>query len=194
MAGDLGYRPRRDHLHRSHGGRHPLQSRRRGDLRLHRRRGPREERANADAGPLPEDHDAYLANYHTSGQPKAIGRIREVQACRKNGESFPIELSVSEARVADQVIYSAFIRDVSERRAMEDALIEARHRAEQRARLADIGAITARIVHDLGNPLAGLSMQAQLIQRRVARNPDRPTRISRRRRKASSARSSASTA
>ena len=125
--------------------------------------------------PYADEHDAYLENYHATHAPKAIGRIREVQAQRKNGEVFPIELSVSEARVADQVVYSAFIRDVSERRAMEGALTEARRVAEQRERLADIGAITARIVHDLGNPLAGLSMQAQLIQRRVTRNPDRPS-------------------
>jgi two-component system sensor kinase FixL len=125
--------------------------------------------------PYQDEHDTYLANYHSTGAPKAIGRIREVQARRKTGEVFPIELSVSEARVADQVIYSAFIRDVSERRAMEGALNEARRLAEQRERLADIGAITARIVHDLGNPLAGLSMQAQLIHRRVTRHPDRPS-------------------
>lgn len=124
--------------------------------------------------PYQEEHDTYLANYHETGAPKAIGRVREVQARRNNGEVFPIELSVSEARVADQVIYSAFIRDVSERRAMENALDEARRLAEQRERLADIGAITARIVHDLGNPLAGLSMQAQLIHRRVTRTPERP--------------------
>ncbi len=126
--------------------------------------------------PYQEEHDGYLDNYHTSGAPKAIGRIREVQARRRNGEVFPIELSVSEARVGDQVIYSAFIRDVSERRTMENDLAEARRHAEQRERLADIGAITARIVHDLGNPLAGLSMQAQLIHRRVTRDPDRPGR------------------
>ena len=125
--------------------------------------------------PYTDEHDSYLANYHATHAPKAIGRIREVQARRKNGDVFPIELSVSEARVGDQVIYSAFIRDVSERRAMQGALIEARRLAEQRERLADIGAITARIVHDLGNPLAGLSMQAQLIHRRVTRNPDRPS-------------------
>jgi two-component system sensor kinase FixL len=125
--------------------------------------------------PYQEEHDQYLAHYHATREPKAIGRVREVQACRKNGEIFPIELAVSEARVGDEVIYSAFIRDVSERRAMEGALTEARRLGEQRERLADIGAITARIVHDLGNPLAGLSMQAQLINRRVTRSPDRPS-------------------
>jgi len=126
--------------------------------------------------PYREEHDAYLATYQSTGVPKAIGRIREVQAQRKSGEIFPIELSVSEARVGDQVIYSAIIRDMSERRAIEVELEKARRLAEQRERLADIGAITARIVHDLGNPLAGLSMQAQLIQRRVSRSPERPSR------------------
>ncbi len=126
--------------------------------------------------PYRVEHDDYLVRYQGGAEPKAIGRIREVQAQRKNGETFPIELSVSEARVGSQLIFSAIIRDTSERRAMEADLEAARRLAEQRERLADIGAITARIVHDLGNPLAGLSMQAQLIQRRVTRHPDRPGR------------------
>jgi len=126
--------------------------------------------------PYRDEHDGYLATYRATGERKAIGRIRVVQAQRKNGEIFPAEISVSEARMADQVIYSAIIRDISDRRAMEVELEEASRLAEQRQRLADIGAITARIVHDLGNPLAGLSMQAQLIHRRVTRNPERPGR------------------
>ena len=126
--------------------------------------------------PYRAEHDAYLARYRSGGPPRAIGRIREVEAQRKSGAVFPIELSVSEARLDDQVIYSAFIRDVSERRTMERELVEARQLAAQRERLADIGAITARIIHDLGNPLAGLSMQAQLIARRVAREPERLAR------------------
>jgi len=126
--------------------------------------------------PYRDAHDGYITTYQATGEPQAIGRIREVQAQRKTGEIFPIELSVSEARVADQVIYSAIIRDMSDRHALEVELEEARRLAGQRERLADIGAITARIVHDLGNPLAGLSMQAQLIHRRVTRNPERPGR------------------
>lgn len=126
--------------------------------------------------PYRAEHDRYIAAYRASGIPKAIGRIREVTAERKNGEVFPIELSVSEARVGDDVIYSAILRDMSERHAMEAELDTARRLADQRERLADIGAITARIVHDLGNPLAGLSMQAQLIHRRVHRSPERPSR------------------
>jgi PAS domain S-box-containing protein len=60
--------------------------------------------------PYRSEHDRYVADYRTTRVPKAIGRIREVQAQRKSGEVFPIELSVSEARVGDQAIYSAIIR------------------------------------------------------------------------------------
>ena len=140
--------------------------------------------------PYSEEHSRYLRDYRRTGVPKAIGRVREVYARRKNGEVFPIELSVSEARLGRQLVYSAIIRDVTERRRAEEnlrttneslqreitqrirteaELLEARHLAQQRERLADIGAITARIVHDLGNPLAAVSMQAQLILRRAER-------------------------
>ena len=120
--------------------------------------------------PNAEWHDQYLENYRKTRQPKAIGRIREVEARRKSGEVFPVELSVSEARVGRQVIYCAIIRDVSDRRSAQAELIELQKLVQQRERLADIGAITAKIVHDIGNPLAGLLMQAQLIERRAQRS------------------------
>jgi two-component system sensor kinase FixL len=124
--------------------------------------------------PYATEHDQYLERYRTTGTAQAIGRIREVHARRKTGEVFPIELAVSEARVGDEVIYSAIIRDMSERQAIQAELATARQLAQQRERLADIGAITARIVHDLGNPLAGVSMQAQLLLRRASRHPATP--------------------
>lgn len=117
--------------------------------------------------PYREEHDRYLQSYRDTGVAKAIGRIREVEARRKNGEIFPIELSVSEARIGDERLFTAIIRDVSERRRAEEQIASLRREAQQRERLADIGAITAKVVHDIGNPLAGLSMQAQLVLRRA---------------------------
>jgi PAS domain S-box-containing protein len=251
--------------------------------------------------PNRDEHDAYLQRYESTGEARAIGRIRSVQGRRKNGEVFPIELSVSKAHIGDEVLYTAILRDISERTAIEEALrferdfaerliataqmivlvldpsgrierynafmeqvsgrrladvrgadwfttfiperdrermralcrdalsagqlrghvspivtADGRERqiewntktlldgeghligllctgedisdriaaelelrelqsaAQERARLAEIGAITAKVVHDLGNPLAALSMQAQLILRRARRGDFQP--------------------
>jgi PAS domain S-box-containing protein len=64
--------------------------------------------------------------------------------------------------------------DVTERLRAEAELRELQKVSQQRERLADIGAITAQIVHDVGNPLAGISMQAQLILHRARRDEHQP--------------------
>ena len=120
--------------------------------------------------PYCNEHAEYVARYERTGEARAIGRVRDVQALRKNGEVFPIELSVSEARNAQEHIYTAIVRDVSERVRTQAELHELQQHARQRERLADIGAITAHLVHDLGNPLAAISMQAQLLIRKLERN------------------------
>ena len=77
------------------------------------------------------EHTSHLRAYERTGLAGAIGQIRDVQARRKNGETFPIELSVSEARFGETISYVAIIRDVSERYATQEALRRERDLAEQ---------------------------------------------------------------
>jgi two-component system sensor kinase FixL len=124
--------------------------------------------------PYRDEHAGYLRSYLETGAAKAIGCVRRVVAQRKNGTTFPIELSVSEVRMQDETLFNAIIRDVSEReRALTEHLALSRL-LQQSERLADIGAVTARIVHDFGNPLAGLLMTVQQMLRRIERDGGQP--------------------
>jgi two-component system sensor kinase FixL len=76
--------------------------------------------------PYRDEHSGYIRSYQRTGEKRAIGRIRDVEARRKSGEVFAMELSVSEARVGDELLYTAIIRDVSALRRAQ-AWAEVRH-------------------------------------------------------------------
>lgn len=112
--------------------------------------------------PYASEHDGYIERYEHTHEARAIGRIRMVAAKRKNGEVFPIELSVTEVRMEGEVQYAAFIRDISERTRLQERLLE-------RERLAMIGTTAAKLVHEIGNPLNSMSVAIQLLQRRLSK-------------------------
>lgn len=72
------------------------------------------------------------------------------------------------------VMLAGLAIDITERRHVEAQIRDLQRLAAQRDRLSDIGAVAAQVVHDLGNPMAALSMQAQLLVRRARRGGDQP--------------------
>jgi PAS domain S-box-containing protein len=116
------------------------------------------------AEPYATEHDGYIEHYEKTGEARAIGRIRTVTAKRKNGELFPIELSVTKIAEDQNVQYGAFIRDVSEKARLQSQLME-------NERLITIGTTAAKIGHELANPLNGMSLTIQLLEQRINRQP-----------------------
>lgn len=66
-----------------------------------------------------ERHDSYLDNYARTGHRKIIGIGRILTARHRDGYTFPIELSVGEAEVEGQRIFTGFVRDLTERQQSE---------------------------------------------------------------------------
>ncbi len=98
--------------------------------------------------PYRDHHDGYLANYLRTSQAKIIGIGREMVGQRKDGSLFPMELSIGEVRLGDRRLFTELVRDISERRHLEQAVAAAAE--QERARIA-------RELHDgLGQQLGGL--------------------------------------
>jgi diguanylate cyclase (GGDEF)-like protein/PAS domain S-box-containing protein len=73
-------------------------------------------------------HDSYLIKYLKTGQAKIIGvRGREVIAVRKNGDAFPMEMSVSEMVLGGQRYFIGIVRDITERKQAEQKIAHLAH-------------------------------------------------------------------
>ena len=72
--------------------------------------------------PYHREHDDYLRNYLETREPKIIGFGRKVEARRKGGTTFPIEISVGEVASHGEPQFVGIIRDVTESQRMEQRL------------------------------------------------------------------------
>lgn len=82
--------------------------------------------------PYSSQHDSYIASYLDSGIRRIIGAGREVQGLRRDGTIFPIDLAITEMRDGDLRTFIGVVRDITQRKRVENALVEgeARFRAQ----------------------------------------------------------------
>src|SRR5258708_16014583 len=119
----------------------------------------REEAAGRELVPLiiPEElrEDQGLA---MEGRPhdepsQIIGQRLEFVALRADKTRFPIELSVSRIDAADGFFFTAWIRDLTERRQTEEALRLSEAQLRQAQKMEAVGRLAGGVAHDLHHVL-----------------------------------------
>ena len=109
------------------------------------------------AEPYRSEHDHYLANYFRTGIRKAIGKNRQVAGRKKDGSSFPCEISITEANFGDSRNFVGLIRDLTQERELSLKFAQAE-------RLAAVGELAAGVSHEINNPINTVLNCAQLLK------------------------------
>jgi PAS domain S-box-containing protein len=115
--------------------------------------------------PYAEHHDQYLANYVKTREAKIIGIGREVVGRRKDGSTFPMHLSVGEARQDGESNFVGIIHDLTERKRTEEQLVQAQ-------KMESVGQLSGGIAHDFNNLLTVIIGNSEMLKEKLRARPD----------------------
>lgn len=116
--------------------------------------------------PYHSQHDGYVARYFSSREARLKG-FKEVSGLRKDGTTFPAELSVSATRAGEKHKVTGIVRDITARVEAEASikqhnqalselnlkLQESQNHLMQSEKMASIGQLAAGVAHEINNPI-----------------------------------------
>ncbi|MEP7307488.1 MAG: PAS domain S-box protein, partial [Acidobacteriota bacterium] len=106
--------------------------------------------------PYHTEHDTYFARDLAMGVQQIIGTGREVTGRRRDGNTFPLHVSVGKITGEGEQRFTGILHDLSARVRIEKQLRE-------QTSLAQLGEMAAVIAHEVKNPLAGVRGAIQVI-------------------------------
>jgi len=95
-------------------------------------------------------HKGGIARYLATGVRHIPWTGVQLPGRRKDGEEVPLEISFGSYKVGDEERFTGFIRDISDRRKAEAALM-------QSEKLAAVGRLASSIAHEINNPLEAVT-------------------------------------
>jgi len=105
---------------------------------------------------LREAHHGGLKRFVTTGEKRVIGNRVEVPALHANGETIWVELTVAPVPFEGKHYFTAYIRDITQRREQEEALKESENRYAELFQ----NSVDAIIIHDLEGRIHDVNAQA----------------------------------
>jgi two-component system sensor kinase FixL len=119
-----------------------------------------------------ERHDGYLRNYRNTGVRKIIGIGRVTTGRRRDGNTFPMELSVGEAWVDGKRIFTGFVHDITQRQQVQLTLQDLQSELAHVGRVSEMGTLASSLAHELNQPLTAITSYSQGASDLLAGVPD----------------------
>lgn len=107
--------------------------------------------------PYRDHHDNFILRYIQTGEKRIIGTGRIVTGERKDGSTFPMELSVGEMHAGAKRFFTGFVRDLTERQQTEARMQELQAELVHISRLTAMGEMASALAHELNQPLSAIS-------------------------------------
>ncbi len=101
-----------------------------------------------------EKHRNGFDMFRTTGEGPMINKTVEMTAIRKNGEVFPIDLSIAAIQLDNLWHAVGIVRDITDRKEFEKELHKAKESAEEANKLKDM--FVSLVAHDLRSPLTSI--------------------------------------
>ena len=109
-----------------------------------------------------ERHQNGLAHYLATGEEQFLNQRLELSAVRADGSEFPVEFTVTRIPVDGPPLFTAFLRDITERKRTEAALGQLADNLSEADRRKN--EFLAMLAHELRNPLAPILNVVQMLR------------------------------
>jgi len=106
-------------------------------------------------------HSEGMHRVLTGGEKHIIGKVVELSGLRKNETEFPMELSLTMWQNNNITLFTAIVRDITERKQMENSVYEAKNKAEEMHRLKS--EFLSMISHEMRTPLTSILGYCELL-------------------------------
>lgn len=110
-------------------------------------------------------HKAGMKKFKQDGTGPLIGQRVEVEALRKDGSLFPIELTLVSGMLENERLVTAFVRDITERKGAEAQLVEAKETAEKASETKS--RFLSQMSHEIRTPLNGVMAALSLVEQKA---------------------------
>ena len=115
---------------------------------------------------IPEDHRARhyegIARFIATGERRLLGKRIEIEALRRDGSRFPVELAVTSTSMRGAPYFTAYVRDITVRKEYERALAVAKEAAEEANRAKS--QFIANMSHELRTPLTAVIGYGEMLE------------------------------